>query len=105
METTELFLLITSQEKWYAGIIMRINKEGETEYHNPNSANRIKKRFSDKKLSFKMIDIIFTHHGYELIGKWEKRTFVKKEHGEYWGRKDDNFLGETISTVHTDQLG
>ena len=60
METTDLFKLLTSSIKWYAGIPGR---KANT-YLNAQSANRIKKRFLDGNLSDRKIEQIFNCLGY-----------------------------------------
>ena len=69
MTTEELFNLIISKPKWYAGIE---SKKGK--YHNPQSANRIKDRYKRGVLSNDIIEKILNSHGYyknEVV--WVKR--------------------------------
>ena len=61
MEAIELFKLITSQPKWYAGITTAQN------------AYNIKKKFHAKKLSFAILTKVFNHHGYYLEASWIKK--------------------------------
>ena len=56
--TSELFEFITSQPKWYIGIP---SKNG---FHNAQSANRLKNRYKNNKLSEKSMSVIFEHFGY-----------------------------------------
>jgi len=69
METKEIFDIITSSPKWYAGMLAKNGK-----FHNPQSANRIKARFSNGTLPEKTIEEIFNHFGYfKNKVTWEKK--------------------------------
>lgn len=61
MTALELFKLITSEPKWYAG------------YVTPQHASMIKKRFYDKELSFRKLTHMFNHYGYFLESSWDKK--------------------------------
>lgn len=64
MDTFEIFNLITSQPKWYAGI--RIGNG----FMSAQAANRIKARFNNCTLSKRKIERIFNHFGYYLEENW-----------------------------------
>lgn len=59
MTIEEIFELITSKPKWYAGLRDRNGK-----YYNAQSANRIKDRFRRRVLTPASIEKIFNSHGY-----------------------------------------
>jgi len=58
MDEHEIFSIITSDKKWYAGIPCRNG------FHNAQSANRLKKRFYSGKVTDKTIEKIFNYFGY-----------------------------------------
>lgn len=68
MSTKDIFDLITSKPKWYAGM------PSKTGFHNAQSANRIKARFRIGNLSEKRIEEIFNRFGYFK----NEVTWVKK---------------------------
>ena len=68
METKEIFNLITSIPKWYAGMASK------TGFHNAQSANRIKARFNNGTLPEKSVEKIFNHFGYVK----NQVTWIKK---------------------------
>lgn len=69
METNEIFILITSEPKWYAGMLSK-----KSAFHNAQSANRIKSRFKNGTLPEKTIEQIFNHFGYvKNAVTWEKK--------------------------------
>ena len=61
MTAQELFNLITSEAKWYAG------------FTSPQNASNIKKRFSEKTLAFGTLERMFNHYGFQLKSSWEKK--------------------------------
>lgn len=68
MSTKEIFDIITSKPKWYAGI------PSKTGFHNAQSANRIKARFRASRLPDKKIEDIFNFFGYfKNEVTWEKK--------------------------------
>lgn len=58
MNENEIFITITSVQKWYAGVPCRSG------FHNAQSANRLKKRFYNGCVSEKTLEKIFNHFGY-----------------------------------------
>ena len=71
MDTFEIFTLITSQPKWYAGI--RVGNG----YMTAQAANRIKARFDNCTLSKNKIEQIFNHFGYYLEENWIEKEKLK----------------------------
>jgi hypothetical protein len=59
MTTNQIWDIITSQPKWYAGIKTRTGS-----YHTAQSANRLKNRFKKKMLSEEYIEYILNRHGF-----------------------------------------
>lgn len=64
--TKPIFDKITEPEKWYAGIPIGVNKDGQTEYMQPNHAWNIKKRFADGTLKISTLLKLLQHFGYEI---------------------------------------
>lgn len=60
MTAIEVFNLITSEPKWYAG------------FTTPQNATNIKKRFVDKTLGFDVLEKMFNYYGYYLTASWDK---------------------------------
>lgn len=74
MTTEEIFNIITSNPKWYAGIEYSYEK-----YYNAQSANRIKDRFKRGVLSDKIIERIFNKHSYfknETTWKQQNKNLI-----------------------------
>ncbi|WP_094570766.1 hypothetical protein [Mucilaginibacter xinganensis] len=61
MTAIEVFNLITSEPKWYAG------------FTSPQNASNIKKRFEAKTLKQKVLEKMFNYYGYQLNESWEKK--------------------------------
>lgn len=67
METNEIASIIFAIPKWYASI------QSKGKFMNAQTANRIKKRFYNGTLSYKMLEMIFNHYGYFVADKrWVK---------------------------------
>lgn len=60
MTAIEVFNLITSEPKWYAG------------FTTPQNATNIKKRFVNKTLGFDVLEKMFNYYGYYLNASWDK---------------------------------
>lgn len=61
MTAIEVFNLITSEPKWYAG------------FTTPQNASNIKRRFEAKELGFDVLEKMFNYYGYFLTASWDKK--------------------------------
>lgn len=69
MSTKDLWEEITSKPKWYAGL-----RTLGGSFHTAQSANNLKLRFKQGKLSMKLITDIFRQCGYvRTPEKWDRR--------------------------------
>lgn len=70
MKTKGIWDDITSKPKWYAGIK---NKKGN--FHTAQSANRMKNKFKDGKLSDAVVETVLNHYGYfKKETEWETHS-------------------------------
>ena len=70
MDTQEIWDIITSKPKWYAGILTTRGS-----FHTAHSANRLKHRFKDGTLSPRLIEHLFAQFGYiQVPGRWIRKS-------------------------------